>query len=150
MTVTRAGADDRADVMALVDALLRELGEEGEEAGELDHVGLGGAWLARPGTWTFLARGDDGQPLGVLTLVESFAIYASGAYGIINETYVVPAARSAGVGRALIDAARAVGRERGWSRIDVTAPESPRWSRTRAFYEREGFAFTGPKLKLLV
>jgi hypothetical protein len=30
----------------------------------------------------------------------------------------------------------------------VTAPESERWRRTRRFYERGGFTFVGPKLKL--
>jgi GNAT superfamily N-acetyltransferase len=61
----------------------------------------------------------------------------------------VPSHRSVGVGRLLLDAVKAYGRERGWSRIDVTAPESPRWDRTRRFYEREGFTFTGPKLKFV-
>jgi hypothetical protein len=32
----------------------------------------------------------------------------------------------------------------------VTAPESARWSRSQGFYEREGFRFTGPKLKFLL
>lgn len=147
MTVELAGVADRVVVLALVDALLRELGEEGEEAGQLDHETLGARWFARPDAWTWLVRADDGEALGVLTAVESFAIYAGGPYGVINETYVVPAARGARAGRALLHAVKHLGRERGWSRIDVTAPENSRWARTRAFYEREGFVFTGPKLK---
>ena len=45
---------------------------------------------------------------------------------------------------------KGLARESRWVRVDVTAPESPRWERTRRFYEREGFTFTGPKLKYLV
>ncbi|HZY98599.1 MAG TPA: GNAT family N-acetyltransferase [Candidatus Baltobacteraceae bacterium] len=75
------------------------------------------------------------------------AIYANGPYGIIPEMYVVPSGRSTGVGRRLIERAVEIGRERGWSRIDVTAPESPAWERTVRFYESCGFRFAGPKLK---
>jgi hypothetical protein len=50
----------------------------------------------------------------------------------------------------LIEAVRAYGQEQGWRRIDVTAPESARWARTRKFYEDLGFHFTGPKFKLLL
>ncbi len=64
--------------------------------------------------------------------------------------YTDPEIRSSGVGAALIDAAKDYGRARGWERIDVTAPESDGWERTRQFYERNGFAFTGPKLKFVL
>ncbi len=83
-------------------------------------------------------------------MVETFAIYAGGRHGIINEMYVAPAHRSSGTGARLMAEAAVVGRERGWRRLEVTAPEAPRWSRTRAFYERQGFAFAGPKLKLML
>jgi hypothetical protein len=39
---------------------------------------------------------------------------------------------------------------RGWTRLDVTAPEAERWTRTRRFYKKEGFVFAGPKLKCLL
>jgi GNAT superfamily N-acetyltransferase len=89
-------------------------------------------------------------PVGVATVSEAFALYAQGWHGIINELYVVPQARSSGVGEAMISTIRHFARRSGWRRIEVTAPESPRWERTRRFYEREGFSFTGPKLKYLV
>jgi len=40
--------------------------------------------------------------------------------------------------------------EQAGCRIDVTAPESARRERTRRFYQRQGYSFTGPKLKLLL
>ena len=98
----------------------------------------------------FAAKTPDGKIIGVMTLVETFAIYANGNYGIINEMYSDPEFRSVGVGAALIDAAKEYGKAKGWERIDVTAPESERWQRTRRFYESQGFAFTGPKLKFVL
>ena len=64
--------------------------------------------------------------------------------------YTDPEYRSSGVGAKLIQAALEYGRTKGWARIDVTAPESDRWIRTRKFYEKQGFIFTGPKLKFLL
>ncbi|MFN7971716.1 MAG: GNAT family N-acetyltransferase [Acidobacteriota bacterium] len=130
-------------------ALLRELGEEGADLGELDREKVLDGWRKRgDGYVVLLARGQDGAPVGILTLSTAFAIYANGEYGVIDEMFVVPAHRSRGVGARLVEAAREIGKERGWTRIDVTAPESERWDRTRRFYERQGFTFTGPKLKL--
>ena len=149
--VAQATLDDAAVVFDWVERLLRELGEEGDELGTLQHERVLAAWRADPGRQRiFLASLASGEIAGALTLVESFAIYANGLYGIINEMYVDPAWRSRGVGAALVDAAKGFGRSRGWTRIDVTAPESQRWERTRRFYERQGFVFTGPKLKFLL
>ncbi len=86
----------------------------------------------------------------MLTLSMAFAIYANGEYGVIDEMYVDPRYRSAGVGALLVQSAAEIGKRKGWNRIDVTAPESERWDRTRHFYEKLGFVFTGPKLKLLL
>jgi GNAT superfamily N-acetyltransferase len=75
---------------------------------------------------------------------------ANGNYGIINEMYVAPEYRSAGIGVRLVEAAKNFGRHQGLTRIDVTAPESKRWERTRHFYEKQGFVFSGPKSKFLL
>lgn len=97
---------------------------------------------------TGLAAFDAGEAVGVLMLNECAAIYAGGRFGEITELYVLPDHRSRGVARQLVAAAREVGRERGWRRLEVGAPDQPRWARTTAFYEREGFAEVGPRLKL--
>ncbi|MEZ6194828.1 MAG: GNAT family N-acetyltransferase [Planctomycetota bacterium] len=143
--------DDLDPALELVQALLDELGDEARESGRLDRAGLAARARSRSdGHSVFLAEDAAGRALGTLTLVETFAFYAGGAAGIINELYVRPEHRSDGVGAALIAAAAERGRERGWRRIDVAIPEDPRWTRTRVFYEREGFVFAGPKLKLLL
>ena len=147
-----AGPDETDIVCRLVDRLLGELGEEGEETGALDVADLRARWSAlAPGAHTaILARREPGgEAIGVATLSECFALYAGGPYGLLNEMYVVPEHRSSGVGALLLDAVKDTARARGWRRVDVTAPEARRWERTRRFYEREGFRFTGPKLKWL-
>jgi GNAT superfamily N-acetyltransferase len=147
VNVVVAGPEQWDVVERFVVALLAELGNEGDELGSIgSHVRS--LWETQPGRMrAVIAYGDGGEPLGLLTLVEGFAIYANGLYGIIAEMYVVPHARSSGVGRRLIECAAEVGNKRGWSRIDVTAPESPAWERSVRFYESCGFRFAGPKLK---
>ena len=151
ITVRLASTDDTDKIFDLVEALLTELGEEGEETGTLDRASLI-AQLAKEPTRhiAFLAENANGETVGIATVSESFALYANGRYGIINEMYVAPEYRSEGVGARLLDAVADYGRAKGWRRIDVTAPESTRWDRTRAFYERNGYVFTGPKLKRLI
>lgn len=147
MNVVVAGPQRWDVVERFVLALLEELGDEAKDLGSLS-PGVRAVWEAQPDRmWAIIAYGDDDEPIGLLTLTEGFAVYANGIYGIIPEMYVVPAARSSGIGRQLIDRAVEIGRQRGWSRIDVTAPESAAWSRTVRFYERCGFVFAGPKLK---
>ena len=149
--VIEVGPEEATLVFGLVAGLLCELGEEGDETGDLQAAALASAW--REGSSrhrAFVAYLPEGTAVGVATVTEAFAVYANGYYGIINEMFVVPEHRSAGIGTALVEAVKAAGRSRGWRRIDVTAPESPRWGRTRSFYERVGFVFTGPKLKFLL
>jgi GNAT superfamily N-acetyltransferase len=134
----------------LVERLLAELREGGDDSGAQDTNRVKRAWQETKNTVTFIARSKTGEAVGVATVVENFAIYADGHYGVINELYVVPEHRSQKVGEKLLDAIRQLGEERDWHRIDVTAPGGDKWARTCAFYERHGYVFTGPKLKLLI
>ncbi|MCY1128257.1 GNAT family N-acetyltransferase [Frigidibacter sp. RF13] len=93
---------------------------------------------------------EGGQALGLLMLNECAAIYAGGRFGEITELYVMPERRSSGVAARLVTAAADLGRDRGWKRIEVGAPELPAWARTKAFYEREGFTEVGPRLKRML
>jgi GNAT superfamily N-acetyltransferase len=145
--IRRAGPQDRQTVLELVERLLIELEDLPREFAGLDRdrtlfdlANAGDTFIA------FLAR-TAGEPIGVLTVTETFAIYAGGRYGVIDEMYVVPGHRSSGVGRVLLEAAKELGMVRGWRRLDVTAPPGAAWERTVQFYERHGFVFTGPKLR---
>ncbi len=148
MRVRQATGADHDIVTALVLRLLSEL---------FDPVGCGYSRqtlapavekLIRDGSrsWALLACLDQDPPIGILTLNECTAIYAFGHFGEISELYVEPEYRSAGVGAALVDEAIRFGRERGWSLLEVGAPDVPRWQRTVDFYLRCGFSMVGPRL----
>ena len=98
---------------------------------------------------TLLAMDDEGEAVGVLTLVESLALYAGGRIGVVNELYVVPEYRSEGVGKLLLDAAKELGEQRGWVRLEVTTPGED-YAKTLRFYEREGFMPIGPRYKFML
>jgi GNAT superfamily N-acetyltransferase len=124
ISIRKAARRDLPVVLSLVESLLRELGEEGDELGELQAASVVEAWDAQgERTVAFLAETASGEAVGVVTVVETFAIYANRCYGIINEMYVAPDYRSGGVGARLVSEVITLGRARGWSRIDVTAPE---------------------------
>ena len=98
VTIERVGPAAAAEVVRLVDLLLAELGEEGDETGSLDARKMKVAWALREERHcAFLARDEVGEAIGVATVATSYALYAQGDYGIINEMWVAPGHRSAGV-----------------------------------------------------
>ena len=135
-------------VVELVQHLLVELG--GFPAGDrAELIALCEQLLAGGQYRAFLASNDAGKSLGVLTVCECSALYVAGRLGWIQELYVVPKARSLGVGQHLIAAALAYGRERGLKRLEVNTPDVEQWPRTVAFYRREGFLGGAYHLRIL-
>ena len=135
-------------VFDLVSLLLTELSDDDDEFHGLDRTKILADWQRNPEGFTvFIARADDGAAVGIITLTETFAIYAGGSYGVIDELYVAPEYRSRQVGHMLLERVKEHGRMRGWQRIDVTAPLGTKWRRTVDFYLRDGFVHTGPKLR---
>lgn len=91
---------------------------------------------------------ENNETIAFFTLSESFSIFSQGRYGIINELWVSEKFRSKGVGKTVIQEIIKIGIERNWKRIDVSAPSDEKWDRTFNFYKKNGFAFTGRKLKI--
>ena len=88
---------------------------------------------------------------GIITVYESFALYAEGAFGTIAELFVCPKYRSQGIGKMLVEKVKVFGNERGWSRLEVTTPPLPEFDETLSFYEKESFEITGGrKMKILL
>ena len=148
----KAGPEDAGAVGDLVHRLLCELvpGQEANfDRGEfLDRAGR---LLRMPDqVWAFLALKDSESPVGVILLNEGASIYAGGLFGTITELYIAPAYRSQGLAPRLIEAAVGLARQRGWGRLEVGAPDLPRWQRTVDFYLKEGFVEVGPRLKRLI
>ena len=145
-----ASSDDHEVVTSLVLRLLTELYDPTEWGYSRETLAPAVKKLLSDGTgyWAFLARVSGAVPVGIIALNQCSAIYAFGHFGEISELYVDPEYRSAGVGGALVRAAIDFGRDRGWSLLEVGAPDVPRWQRTLEFYERCGFSVIGPRLTL--
>jgi GNAT superfamily N-acetyltransferase len=82
------------------------------------------------------AYDDDGSPAGYTCLYWTFSSISASHVVLLNDLYVRPAARGAGVGEALIAAARDVARERGCSHLRWCTELHNR--RAQRLYERVG------------
>ncbi|WP_345994004.1 GNAT family N-acetyltransferase [Sulfurimonas sp. HSL-1716] len=92
--------------------------------------------------FVFIAKEEE-KIRGFISVYESFALYAEGAFGTIAELYVCPKYRSQGIGKMLIEKVKIFGSERGWKRLEVTTPPLPQFDETLSFYEKESFEITG-------
>ncbi|WP_245227286.1 GNAT family N-acetyltransferase [Parasedimentitalea maritima] len=148
IVIREVDSDDVEIVSTFVGYLLAELtGGDAPNAVALKQTAL--EVLANNSVTGLLAlRGE--TPVGLIMLNECAAIYAGGRFGEISELYVSPQQRSTGVAAQLVAEAAAYGQRKGWQRLEVGAPTQPEWKRTVEFYERNGFAEVGPRLRRLI
>ena len=107
--------------------------------------------LLSNGKYIVLLATADNQQVGFVGMSEGYALYANGAIGTLQEFYVVPSFRSIAIGAALIDAAKAYARERGWRRLEVCTPPLPEFDASLRFYSKNGFEVTGGrKMKIVM
>lgn len=92
--------------------------------------------------WVIVARQEE-LVIGFGALCESRSLYAEGAFGIVQEFYVMPEYRSSGVGARLLDALAEYGQRQNWMRLELCTPPVPEFDRTVDFYKRNGFEITG-------
>jgi GNAT superfamily N-acetyltransferase len=97
---------------------------------------------------TFISEDHQGSANSLIALSQALSIYTGGMFGVIREFYVVPEARSTGVGKALLETAKGFAANSGWKRLEAPPPDKDKWFRTYDFYIREGFSEIGPRLKL--
>jgi GNAT superfamily N-acetyltransferase len=83
-----------------------------------------------------VAEAEDGSLVGICTVYQDLHSVRFGYRAWIEDLAVDPEHRSQGVGKALLDAAKAWARERGATHLELDSAET----RTDAhrFYEREG------------
>jgi GNAT superfamily N-acetyltransferase len=85
----------------------------------------------------FVALGEGGGALGFVQLFPSFSSGAAARILILNDLFVVPDARRAGVGRLLVRAAADYGRAVGAVRLTLSTEVTNRSA--QALYEAEGW-----------
>ena len=143
--IASATENDSEVIVKLLSELYLELGEEKESI-----AFLSGEFIRfiinTEVTKIYLVR-EEHQYIGIFTLTESQAIYAGGKYGIIDEMYISPDFRQKKIGEDILKYIFQIALKNNWKRVDVTAPTDEKWIRTRKFYEKNGFVFTGPKYK---
>jgi GNAT superfamily N-acetyltransferase len=84
----------------------------------------------------FIARDGDGDPIGFASLFWTWATTRGGRLGVMNDLFVVPAARGSGAAEALIEACRERCVQRGAVALDwQTASDN---HRAQALYDRVG------------
>ncbi|WP_327031006.1 GNAT family N-acetyltransferase [Micromonospora sp. NBC_01740] len=89
-------------------------------------------------------------PVGILTASFPFAVRTAGRYALIEELFVSPQARGAGVGAALVSGLLGELATAGIRTVEVGLP-SHRFAqepRTRSFYSRQGFRSIGLRMRL--
>ncbi len=146
--ISPIGEGDYRELACMVGELLAEIMDAiGEKVFNFDKVQTESRArrLVSAGTyWIFIARERRSKTaVGFVSLYESFALYAEGAYGTMPELYVRPEWRSRSIGKLLLETVRNIARKKGWHRIEVTTPPLPEFQRTLKFYETNGFSITG-------
>ncbi len=90
----------------------------------------------------FIAQNEN-KPIAFISMYESYALYAEGAFGTIPELYVRPEYRSLNIGKLLLKKAKEFAKSKKWGRLEVTTPPLPQFDRTLSFYENNGFEISG-------
>lgn len=140
--VRRAGPDDITRLVELYEAAVSELGEM---RGGRVLLGLDGRGRPLEASFRRQVEGADGQ-LVVGSLADEVVGYAccvvrplpsDDHLGVVQELYVAPHARHAGVGRALAGSLMSWCRAQGCSGVDASALPGSR--AVKSFFEANGF-----------
>ena len=83
-----------------------------------------------------VAEAGDGALIGICTAYQDLHSVRFGYRAWVEDLAVDPGRRSEGVGKALLDAAKAWARERGATHLELDSAEAR--SDAHRFYEREG------------
>lgn len=152
--VSQVGRDDYKDVSIMVGELLNEIMlkidrdvfnyDQSETEERISQLVKQGKY------WVFIAKDiATNENIGFVSLYESYALYAEGAYGTMPELFVRKDYRSHEVGKLLLESVTDFAQQKQWNRIEVTTPPLPQFGRTLQFYENNGFEVSGGrKLKI--
>jgi GNAT superfamily N-acetyltransferase len=99
--------------------------------------------LINEGHYAAIIASHKDVPIAVVTLSETYALYAGGKIGVIQEFYVAPDFRASGLGSMLIEQVKAYGHQHEWSCIELCTPPLPEFERTLNFYQKNGLTPVG-------
>jgi GNAT superfamily N-acetyltransferase len=158
--VRAATGEDVPAVAAAVGELLRELGggarpavpamEAAARELVVDDRKSGVVLVAESAAVGAEVDGEIAAPLvGLLAASWPNAIHIPGRYALIQDLWVRPPWRGAGVGAGLLAALFELARERGFARVEVGLPDDrfAGLAATEAFYLANGFTALGPRMR---
>lgn len=99
--------------------------------------------LMMDGHYSVIIGEYQNKPVAVVTMAETYALYAGGKIGVLQEFYITPEYRSCGIGAMLIEQVRDHGKQQNWSCIELCSPPLPEFERTLHFYQRNGLSPVG-------
>jgi ribosomal protein S18 acetylase RimI-like enzyme len=132
VSIRVAGPADAADVARLLHDFNTEYEEFTPGVGQLT---ANARRMLEEGDMTVLLAGDGPDAIAELRFRRSVWELATDAY--LEELYVAPDLRGQGIGRALLNAAMDLARERGATHMDLATSEDDKAA--RALYESSGF-----------
>jgi GNAT superfamily N-acetyltransferase len=134
-TIARVATSDLDDLLPLMRAYCDFYSVSPSDA---DLLGISRALIADPERegMQFIARAADGAAAGFASLFWTWDTTEGGRIAVMNDLYVVSAARKGGVGTELIEACRAAARERG-ARV-LTWQTALDNTRAQSVYDRIG------------
>ncbi len=153
--ITKIAPDNYDDLAIMVGELLDEIMQLSNDPvfkfDQAETAKRAKALIEEDKYWVFIAMNSNNNAVGFVSLYESYALYAEGAYGTIPELYVRSAYRSQNIGKDLLDKAIDFSQQRGWKQLEVTTPPLPEFARTLQFYRENSFQITGGrKLRLKI
>jgi GNAT superfamily N-acetyltransferase len=145
MTEFRVLATDDPVVEGVAELLARFFAEEGFVAPSDGMLARLRTYVGRPSNAVLLAV-ESGRPVGVATIATGYSL-EYGGIAELEDLYVLPEQRGAGLGQALIEAACAAAAARGCSTILVTiTPEGQSAHDLLGYYARRGFEDDGRRI----
>ncbi|MDU0354391.1 GNAT family N-acetyltransferase [Paraglaciecola aquimarina] len=90
----------------------------------------------------FLAIAEQ-EVVAIATFTETYALYAGGKMGVIQECYVRPEHRGEKIGARLLAHVKQYGKHQSWACIELCTPPLPAYSRTLNFYQQNGLVPVG-------
>ena len=126
---------DAADVVALLDAYARDPMGGGEPLAENVKARLAGDLAANPHAFSLIAR-SGGEAVGLANCFMGYSTFAAAPLVNIHDLAVLPDARGAGIGKALLAAIEAEALKRGACKITLEVLSG---NPARHLYAREGY-----------
>ncbi len=99
--------------------------------------------LIAQGHYAAIIAFDDESPIGMTTITETYALYAAGKVGVIQEFYLKPRFRASGVGSKLLEQVKDHGKANNWSSFELCTPPLPEFEHTLNFYQKNGLKPVG-------